>query len=234
MFADSKNAAWLVAILRKQSVAHRVRGPRLLRDAGSFSCPCLRPRSGEQPAPFIKNLKLTTSREYRKRFRTTLWQKKFYDHILRPRDEPAGVAGYIWMNPVRKGLCEDPWQYPYSGSFVMDWKKAYARGILDADWKAQRARLKSEAAATKATSKTVRKTRQSGDWRSQEPGSDLQHNHQFVDHLSYFRGSRGFRGRSEGSRQFFLSRHSKPANCCGGGALKCPQAFDLVLPASIC
>jgi len=74
--------------------------------------------------PFIKNLKLTTSREYRKRFRTELWQKKFHDHILRPRDNPAGVAGYIWMNPVRKGLCEEASQYPHSGSFVMDWKKA--------------------------------------------------------------------------------------------------------------
>jgi hypothetical protein len=52
-----------------------------------------------------------------------LWQKKFYDRILRERDSFDGVAGYIWMNPVRKGLCSDPREYPYSGSFAVDWKK---------------------------------------------------------------------------------------------------------------
>jgi len=55
-----------------------------------------------------------------------LWQKKFYDHILRERDNFAGVAEYIWMNPVRAGICTDPCEYPYSGSFVTDWKKAIA------------------------------------------------------------------------------------------------------------
>jgi len=52
-----------------------------------------------------------------------LWQKKFYDHILRETDNFDAVAGYIWMNPVRAGLCDDARDYPYSGSFTVDWKK---------------------------------------------------------------------------------------------------------------
>lgn len=71
---------------------------------------------------FAKNLKQTSSDDHQKRFRSPLWQKKFYDHIFRPTDNFAGAASYIWMNPVRKGLCADPRDYPFSGSFVVDWK----------------------------------------------------------------------------------------------------------------
>jgi hypothetical protein len=99
-------------------------GPCLLRDARSFPRARLRPRSGEQPTSVYKEPETDNSRQHRKQFRTTLWQKNFYDHILRPQDSFAGVAGYIWMNPVRKGLCSDPLEYPHSGSLVVEWKKA--------------------------------------------------------------------------------------------------------------
>jgi putative transposase len=52
-----------------------------------------------------------------------LWQKKFYDHILRAYDKPSAVSWYIWMNPVRKGLCTEPAAYHHSGSLTMDWRK---------------------------------------------------------------------------------------------------------------
>jgi len=124
VFADSSRAAWLIEILRRQSIAHRfaVHAYCVMPDHLHALVSGLHPTSSL--FPFIKNLKLTTSREYQRKFQAALWQKKFHDHILRPRDHAAGVAGYIWMNPVRKGLCEDPRQYPHSGSFVMDWKKA--------------------------------------------------------------------------------------------------------------
>ncbi len=87
---------------------------------------------------FVKNLKQTTGYEYQEQFHGALWQKKFYDHILRPRDNPAGVATYIWMNPVRKGLCRDPREYAYSGSFVVDWKKAISPAeSWTPDWKSK-------------------------------------------------------------------------------------------------
>jgi putative transposase len=45
-----------------------------------------------------------------------------YDHVLRERDRGrnalATVAGYIWDNPVRKGLVADRWDWPYSGALV--------------------------------------------------------------------------------------------------------------------
>jgi len=85
---------------------------------------------------FTRFFKQTTSREYSKERGTPLWQKNFYDHILRPKDSPEAVAGYIWMNPVRKGLCNQPYQYPYSGSFTEQWKiKFQPQDVWVPSWK---------------------------------------------------------------------------------------------------
>lgn len=53
-------------------------------------------------------------------------QKGFYDHILRPDDREDAVAWYILNNPVRRGLVNDLRQWPYSGSWMFDWKRAVA------------------------------------------------------------------------------------------------------------
>jgi len=55
-----------------------------------------------------------------------LWEKGFYDHILRDDDDHNAVAWYIFNNPVRKGFVKDPRDWPYSGSWMFDWKKAVA------------------------------------------------------------------------------------------------------------
>jgi hypothetical protein len=54
-------------------------------------------------------------------------QKGFYDHILRPDDNADAVAWYIFNNPVRKGLVNDARDWPHSGSWMFDWKKAVTR-----------------------------------------------------------------------------------------------------------
>jgi REP element-mobilizing transposase RayT len=67
---------------------------------------------------FVLSFKFKTSRLYRQRKSQSLWQKKFFDHILRPNEAPESVAWYIWMNPVRKGLSKEAGDYPLSGSFT--------------------------------------------------------------------------------------------------------------------
>ena len=71
---------------------------------------------------FVRNFKQATSRDYSRESSALPWQKKFYDHILRLKDSPDAVAWYIWMNPVRKGLCSQPDQYQHSGSFTGEWE----------------------------------------------------------------------------------------------------------------
>jgi len=56
----------------------------------------------------------------RERSRVPLWQARFYDHALRSEEKLPDVARYIWENPVRAGLAENPSAYPYSGSLVWD------------------------------------------------------------------------------------------------------------------
>ncbi|MGB7728104.1 MAG: transposase [Candidatus Acidiferrum sp.] len=53
-----------------------------------------------------------------------LWQRGYYDHILRADESVNSVAAYIFGNPVRAGLVEDPHDWPFSGSFHLDWHVA--------------------------------------------------------------------------------------------------------------
>jgi len=85
---------------------------------------------------FVRILKRATSLEYSRGSGIPLWQKKFYDHIIRPKDSAEAVSWYIWMNPVRKGLCTQPTQYSYSGSFTEEWeRKVQPRDLWVPTWK---------------------------------------------------------------------------------------------------
>ncbi|MBW1706986.1 MAG: transposase [Deltaproteobacteria bacterium] len=43
-----------------------------------------------------------------------LWQKNFYDHIVRKEESLLKIAEYILNNPVRKGMVPNWENYPYS------------------------------------------------------------------------------------------------------------------------
>jgi putative transposase len=126
VFANPKQASWIINELRQQAASHSF----------SVHAYCAMPDHlhalvlGLEPASdlliFLKDLKQKTAYEFERKLRHVLWQKKLYDHILRQTDSVERVAGYIWMNPVRKGLCDHPEEYPYSGSFVVEWKRAVA------------------------------------------------------------------------------------------------------------
>jgi putative transposase len=89
---------------------------------------------------FVQNFKQASSQDYSNGEGIPLWQKKFYDHILRANDSPEAVSWYIWMNPVRKGLCSQPIQYPYSGSFTERWeRKLLPKEIWVPGWKMAKA-----------------------------------------------------------------------------------------------
>ena len=75
---------------------------------------------------FVRIYKQKTSYRYKKRFGKPLWQRGYYDRILRKSEDSFAVSGYILQNPVRKGLVNDPRDYPYSGSFVCSIDDIYA------------------------------------------------------------------------------------------------------------
>jgi REP element-mobilizing transposase RayT len=72
---------------------------------------------------FVNAFKQRTAHEFSKSRNIRLWQRRYYDHVLRPREAVEGPAAYIWWNPVRKALCSQPREYPLSGSQTIDWMK---------------------------------------------------------------------------------------------------------------
>lgn len=70
---------------------------------------------------FIQAFKSLAARESWKHGIERLWQKGFYDHVLRDGESMDAAAWYALQNPVRAHLvgCAEDW--PHSGSFVFAW-----------------------------------------------------------------------------------------------------------------
>jgi len=125
IFASGANAEWLIDNL----------GAKTATFSFSVYAYCVMPDhfhalvTGLEPASdllaFVEAFKQATSHEYHAKHFVVLWQKKFYDRILRASDSFDAVAGYIWMNPVRKGMVADAREYPYSGSLLIDWRRSF-------------------------------------------------------------------------------------------------------------
>ncbi|MGC2422595.1 MAG: transposase [Candidatus Acidiferrales bacterium] len=82
---------------------------------------------------FVESFKQETAFEFARRTSRCLWQAKYYDRILRRSDAVDCVAWYIWMNPVRQGLCRTPMDYPFLGSFT-DMGARLLKGSPAMDW----------------------------------------------------------------------------------------------------
>lgn len=65
---------------------------------------------------FISKYKQLTGYNFAKAHRNKLWGTSFYDHVLRGEESEPKISRYILENPVRKGLSETIFDYPYSGS----------------------------------------------------------------------------------------------------------------------
>ncbi|MBZ5527643.1 MAG: transposase [Acidobacteriia bacterium] len=121
-FADPAAGHWLLAHLLKLAPQHDflLDGYCLMPDHIHFVSEGISDTS--DLVRFVNDFKQRTAYEFLKAHNTRLWQRRFYDHILRPDDALEDVACYIWLNPVRKGLCSNPRLYPLSGSQTIDWK----------------------------------------------------------------------------------------------------------------
>ena len=57
----------------------------------------------------------STSLAWKYGIKGSLWQKRWYDHILRKDEDIPKIGGYILNNPVRRELVLDWAAYPYGG-----------------------------------------------------------------------------------------------------------------------
>ena len=67
---------------------------------------------------FMKGFKQISGYRYRRSAMQPLWQKGYYDHVLRRKEDVNQVAEYIMHNPVRAGLVDSPGKYPSSGGIM--------------------------------------------------------------------------------------------------------------------
>ena len=62
----------------------------------------------------------------------SVWQRRFWEHLIRDDDDWRRHVDYIHFNPVKHGLVTHPGAWPWSS-----FKRAVERGWYDAGWSAQ-------------------------------------------------------------------------------------------------
>ena len=68
---------------------------------------------------FVRLFKQQSAFRWKRENASTLWQRSYFEHVLRDEEDTIGVAKYILENPVRAGLVERPEAYPYLGSMTV-------------------------------------------------------------------------------------------------------------------
>lgn len=84
---------------------------------------------------FVKLFKQLAGYRFKQRTGQKLWQKGYHDRIVRLEEDLVDYAGYIFANPVRKGLVSDPWEWPFSGGeyFQHMWSPLGVTGVPKRD-----------------------------------------------------------------------------------------------------
>jgi putative transposase len=122
-FSDPATGRWLLERLVAASAESKfsLHAYCVMPDHVHFVCEAL--ADACDLVKFIDGFKQRTAYEFSKTQATRLWQRRYYDHILRPSEVIEDAACYIWWNPVRKKPCAEPNLYPLSGSQTLDWMK---------------------------------------------------------------------------------------------------------------
>ena len=68
---------------------------------------------------FVRLFKQCSSFHWKHRTGTTLWQRGYFEHVLRAEEDSFDVARYVLHNPVRAGLVSRPEDYPFLGSLTV-------------------------------------------------------------------------------------------------------------------
>ncbi len=76
------------------------------------------PRDGTSISRVMQSIKGYTARLVNEKLarRGPLWQRSFYDRMIRDERQLLETVTYVHMNPVVAGLVEDPEAYPYSSA----------------------------------------------------------------------------------------------------------------------
>lgn len=80
----------------------------------------LEAKEGASLIRFMKAFKQISAYRYGRMFGEPLWQKGYYEHVLRKEEDMLEVAEYIMQNPIRAGLVSSIEEYPsWGGTLVV-------------------------------------------------------------------------------------------------------------------
>jgi putative transposase len=134
-FSDSKAADWVLKRFLERAQAHSSLAHawcvmpdhlHVFIEGTVETCDALR---------FARDFKQRTGFEWSSKRQNPLWQGRFHDHIVRTQDACERIAFYIWNNPVRKRMCADFLEYPFSGSATIPFKRPSAEKIWIPPWR---------------------------------------------------------------------------------------------------
>ena len=68
---------------------------------------------------FVRVFKQCSSYHWKTTFGHVLWQRSFFEHVLRDGESPVKAARYLLANPIRAGMVETAEDYPFLGLMTM-------------------------------------------------------------------------------------------------------------------
>ncbi len=72
-----------------------------------------------QLGPWVGMLKQALAEHVALAGTSPIWQRGFFDHLLRSNESYAQKWNYVWENPVRAGLVTNAEDWPYCGEIVL-------------------------------------------------------------------------------------------------------------------
>ena len=71
---------------------------------------------------FVRVFKQRSAYHWRRTMNGDLWQRSYFEHVLRDDEDTIAVARYILGNPLRAALVERIENYPFAGSLTLSMK----------------------------------------------------------------------------------------------------------------
>ena len=128
IFIDEKFIEQIIVQLRDESTKYDVRVFGFCFVPDHFHL-IISSNSGYNLIGWIGNLKgKITKLSWGFGYKGTIFQKRFYDHMIRKPEDLYDHIKYIFNNPVRRNLPERHRKYPFIGSFEYDLKEFSVAG----------------------------------------------------------------------------------------------------------
>ncbi len=84
----------------------------------------------------------SVSESMRRKNEKGVWQRRFWEHVVKDQEDFNRLCDYIHYNPVKHGLVNSPWEWKHSsfrkhvefGSYSKDWGQSEIKELQEMDY----------------------------------------------------------------------------------------------------